>query len=213
MILLQRCSGVLIVFLKVVWQARLITKSNVNLIQLYPIPHKIMTENIKRGGKTDLITQDNASTGIKPLPHKQRLHKSCLLAKYRLKDQLQKRINICIEENFMSVLNEVKFYHAQQPQIVFERDYRHDNRENAHAMHAFISNSFYFYLECDLVYHYKVEFAFHDCAYESKFRDLLSRFQLNKQIKEVALQPSFPIFYKAVLAIQDPKYTYLLKEQ
>jgi hypothetical protein len=165
-----------------------------------------MTERYKHLSKKAHLLLSIAD--VKPLP---RFTKCWILAEKRSKDQHQNRLNIHIEGYFMEALRKAKRLLAQAPQTAFERDYRRSSTENAQTMHAFMSSSFYFYLECDPLFHYKVEFAFHNCPYEQQIRTLISKFQVDAEVTERIFKEGFTIYFKQVLAFQDSKFTYMLK--
>lgn len=165
-----------------------------------------MTEKYKHLSKKAHLLLSIAD--VKPLP---RLTKCWILAERRSKDQRQNRLNIHIEGYFMEALRKAKRLLAQSPQTAFERDYRRSSTENAQAMHAFMSSTFYFYLECDPLFHYKVEFAFHHCPYEQQIRTLISKFQVDAEVSERIFKEGFATYFKQALAFQDSKFTYMLK--
>jgi len=129
-----------------------------------------------------------------------------MVAKFRDNNISQKERNLKVEVSYTSTLKKAKALFAQCVHPIFERDYRKDNSESALAMHAYLTNSFYFYLECDYHCSYQVEFAFHNCPYKKEIRSLLHGFPCGIHAKEVQLEPDFAMFYLNVLKAQDKKY-------
>lgn len=149
-------------------------------------------------------------SSITPLNKQDRMVKRWKLAKKRTWDKKQQLNNITLETNYYAALKKIKQVLSNQQQTVFERDYKEDNLENALAMHAFLSPSFYFYLECDFAYYYQVEYAFNNCKQEAQIMAILKTYQLDQMGKQVRLQPDFSTFYRNVIAIQDKQYLYVL---
>lgn len=140
-----------------------------------------------------------------------RLNKLWRTAQTRANFQMQKMVNNNIELGYHRILRSAKQRLASHLQPVFERDQKQDDRDSATALHSFISNSFYFHLECDFQYDYRVTYAFCHCPYEQEIRELLSKYPFDARAKEVVLKPDFNTFYKAVLAYQHKRYQYVLK--
>jgi len=94
--------------------------------------------------------------------------------------------------------------------MIFERDYRNCNAENAFAMHSLMSNSIYLYLECDYSFNYRIEYAFNNCPFEAEIKKLLRPFVLVNSSKEIQLKPDFNTYFATVLNVQDKKYIHYL---
>lgn len=128
---------------------------------------------------------------------------------------MNKDINMLVEAYYKDVLEFVKSLFSTLPdsysRTVFERDYREDNSENSFTMHSFIAPSFFWYLECDYAYHYKVEYDFHSCAFEEQIRGKLSgMYTLLERTEQRNLQPNCEEFLKRVFKVQDEKYRLVL---
>jgi hypothetical protein len=148
----------------------------------------------------------NTPPSIKQIPPNNRQTKRWHYAQRRDNMLGQKRDNIIVEGQFRSILAEVKKLSANEHTPVFERDYRKDNTESALAMHAYLSSSFYFFLECDILCEYRIAYAFHNCPYELAIRKLLEHYLLASRAKEQMLKPDFNTFYLNVLRVQDKQY-------
>jgi hypothetical protein len=132
--------------------------------------------------------------------------KTWKVAQRRSNYQEQQRTNTTVEVFYNSVLFNAKKLHGHSNQPRFERDYRNDRSESGLAMHAFLSDQFYFYLECDLHYDYNIEYAFFRCPFESEIRAMLKGYPCDTRAREANLKPDFPTFYKNVQAFQDKKF-------
>jgi hypothetical protein len=148
-------------------------------------------------------------TSIQPIPMHSRIPKRWVLAKRRNGVQQQLH-NEAIESQYYRTLAKAKHLLKNQGGVYFNRDYKNDNTENAFLLHAFISDSFYFTLECSMTFVYQCEYAFSNCQHEEDLRKHLSTFTLSQHSKEVDLQPSFKTFYQTVITVQDKRYLHSL---
>jgi hypothetical protein len=146
---------------------------------------------------------------IKPIPVHQRIPKRWVLAKRRNGVQQQLH-NEAIESQYHRTLAKAKQLLKSQGGVYLERDYKNDNTENAFLLHTFISDSFYFTLECSMSFVYQVEYAFCSCQHEEDLREHLSTYTLSQHAKEVDLQPTFKTFYQTVITVQDKRYLHSL---
>lgn len=133
------------------------------------------------------------------IPDEYRLPIRVVVAKRKFGHTAQQQDNERAEQAYYKVLKAVKqLLHTDEP-VVFEKLYSQYNSQNAYSIHAFMSDSFYFYLECDNCYIYQVEYAFHNCKHERTIRGLLSDAELPGRLKEVTLNPGFTSFYHELL--------------
>ena len=147
---------------------------------------------------------------IQPLAMQDRLPKRWLLAKKLFKQSTMQLTNETIESQFLRTLAKVKKLLSSEHPTAFERDYRNDNSNDAFAMHAFMTGTFYFHLECNFTYNYDVTYAFSNCEHEATIRELLKCYPLCTRAKEVSLQPNFTTYFGRVLNVQDDKYIHPL---
>jgi hypothetical protein len=148
-------------------------------------------------------------TSIQPISMHSRIPKRWVLAKRRNGVQQQLH-NEAIESEYQRTLAKAKQLLKSQGEIYFNRDYKNDNTENAFLLHAFMSDSFYFTLECSMTFVYQVEYAFYNCLHEKELRKHLSTYTLSQHSKEVDLQPTFKTFYQTVITVQDKRYLHSL---
>ncbi|RZK26663.1 MAG: hypothetical protein EOO43_02130 [Flavobacterium sp.] len=121
--------------------------------------------------------------------------------------------NRLVDTDYHRVITAVKnlYMQAGMEVTVFERDYRFDTTECLVTMHSFITPHFYWHLECEYTYNYKVDYDYKDFPFENEFKGLLRAYPLDRTAHHKPKQPSFVAFYKRVLQVQDAKYQYTLK--
>lgn len=143
---------------------------------------------------------------ITPLPSGQRAVKRWLIAKRRDNHEMEKLRNLVIERSYHTVLKVAKQIIGKPSLPVFERDYTRDNSESATAMHAYLDSNFYFTLDCDWLYQYRVEYAFNECKHKRQLLNLIDSYPFDANATEKVLKPDFHSFYCNVLKAQDCKH-------
>lgn len=146
-----------------------------------------------------------------PIPKSEQRTKRWIIAQSRKNFKDQRMQNSATEAAYLRILNNVKAHHLPSNKVYFERDYRRDTSENCFAMHSFITSSFYWYLECDFLYNYKVEYSFHNCSFEAEIVAALKPYPLDRSASEVNLMPDFKTFVLNVFRCQDEVYLHSLK--
>jgi len=144
-----------------------------------------------------------------PLLWRSQFQKPWIVAQSRKNFQGQMATNRSTEDAYMRIVQAAKQY-LKSGDRYFERDYRRDKTENCCAMHSFMMPSFYIYLECNVDYNYRVEYAFLNCPFEVEIRAMLQPFPLDRQASEVSLKPDFESFYHGVLSIQKAMFIFTL---
>jgi hypothetical protein len=109
---------------------------------------------------------------------------------------------------YQFVLDKVKQF-LKPGEVYFERDYK-DDGEDAFTIHCFLTKSFYWYIECDLLFTINIHYQFYDCSHEQEIREIFRFHNLTHYVTEVEQKPSLPVFYKGVLAYQKPQYIQLM---
>jgi len=145
-----------------------------------------------------------------PLPKRYQFKKPWITAQSRKNYEQITGMNRCTEAAYHRIIDAVKQQHLVSGKIYFERDFKFDKSHNCCAMHSFMTSSFYIYLECNIDYIFRVEFAFNDCAYESEIRAMLKPYPLDRQATEVQKQPDFHTLLMNVLHTQDECYLHSL---
>lgn len=161
----------------------------------------------KRNGCEIARKTTSPSANLTPTAIKGR--KRYQIAQARSKNGRQQKDNVHLEIAYFNVLARVKRLLKGSNKLYFERDYRRDHASYL-AMYAFVSNSFYLYLECEFDFCYSLEFAFYNCSREAELRELLTSLKDHLRIKEVTLKPDFTTYYKNVLAYQPDHFHYFL---
>lgn len=126
--------------------------------------------------------------------------------------------NYAVESMYNQILSLAKSLHfASQDtrsDLIFERCYREDNTENCFALHSYLTPQFYWYLECDFAYFYKVNYSFNKCPYEDEIMFAISRWLdfIPNRVECVKLKPNHLEFYQNVIKVQEQQYIHLLTE-
>jgi len=146
-----------------------------------------------------------------PVPKSLQRTKRWVIAQSRNNFEGQRQQNTATEVAYNRIMEFVKANHLPNNKVYFERDYRRDKSENYFAMHSFITSSFYWYLECDLNYDYKVEYDFSNCPFEDDILDMLKPYPLDRTASKITLMPDFKTFVLNTLHVQDEIYLHSLK--
>jgi hypothetical protein len=133
-----------------------------------------------------------------------------ITAKTKTNNYHQRYRNQIMDTYYPFLVTKVKLLLAPAKPIVFERDYKKLPSDSLIAIHAFLSPSVYFRLDCDAAFNYSMDYAFHHCPHEQEIRALMRSYQLADKAKEVSLKPDFPTFYKNVRAFQGNRFFYTL---
>lgn len=120
--------------------------------------------------------------------------------------------NECVEASYHEVLTALKSHYLTPGEIYYERDLKHV-QDDWLGMHSFVSEHFYWQLYCAAYYDYEIEFAFNDCPYESEIRKMFRAYPLDRQAKEIQLQPDYATFYRRVLSIQPAEFIFSFKRE
>lgn len=123
----------------------------------------------------------------------------------------QHQRNTIIAGDYRCILVEAKKLLTLTDSEAFERDLSRPGSYTRLGLYAFMSPTFYWYLESDPFTEYQVTYAFHNCKHEAAIRKLLEKFYVHEQIKEVALQPNFATFYENVKRVQHSRHFYSLQ--
>jgi hypothetical protein len=159
------------------------------------------------------LTLDSAEQSCLPIrysPNSPSMQKAWKLAQLRIWDQKQLARNNFIDSEYTLILVEIKKLLAKEAPLVFERNYREDKSASALAMHCFVSPSFYFYLECNLSFDYRVEYAFGYCKQKDDILTQMNSLALDDCLTEVPLPVPFYIFYRMVQSVQPIQYFHTL---
>ncbi|CAM3747459.1 hypothetical protein MUGA111182_06995 [Mucilaginibacter galii] len=131
--------------------------------------------------------------------------------RYRKSNLNQKQRNTIIAGDYRGILVEAKTLLKPTDGHAFELDFTRSRAKSKLALYAFITPTFYWYLECDPFTEYQVTYAFGNCPQEVAIRKLLSKFFVQEQLQEIKLQPDFDTYYRNVQQVQDRKHFYSLQ--
>ncbi|WP_342644880.1 hypothetical protein [Mucilaginibacter sp. CSA2-8R] len=160
---------------------------------------------------TAISSMEQSCLPLRFSPNAAKMQKCWKLAQLRVWDQKQLARNNFIDSEYTLILIEIKKLFAKEAPLVFERDYREDKTASAQAMHCFVTPSFYFYLECDLAFNYRVEYAFGYCRLNDDILTQLNSLALDDCLFEVPLPLPFYLFYRMVQHAQPVEYFYTLE--
>ncbi|MET3980406.1 hypothetical protein ABIB62_003007 [Mucilaginibacter sp. UYP25] len=133
------------------------------------------------------------------------------IAQARNPNSRQHNDNLSLEISYFNVLARAKRLWKDSKQLAVERDFRMDKSiAYNQVMYAFITDSFYLFLECEFDYCYSLNFAFNDCPHEVALREMLQPLTSSFRVKEVSLKPDYATFYSNALAYQLEHFRYFL---
>lgn len=116
------------------------------------------------------------------------------------------QMNEYTELVYHRIIRLIKKWHLNDGEVYCERDYKLDKKDGLFSMHAFMTATFYWRLDCSLLNAYQIEYAFDDCLFENIMRETLCKYPLNQHVVEVVLRPDFKTFYKTTLTIQSQDF-------
>lgn len=87
---------------------------------------------------------------------------------------------------------------------------KNDSTEDAAAIHAFMSEHIYLFLQCESSFEYTISYAFSNCPFEAEVRSMFNQCLLDNSFKEVSLVPNFTTYLTNVKRHQHPKHFYNL---
>jgi len=105
--------------------------------------------------------------------------------------------------SYRLVLEKVKERYQMPGEVYFERDYTHDSSESF-KIYSFITNTFYWYIECNLNFQIVINYDFNGCIYEPEIRKLFRSHILAEHITHTPMD--IADYLKGVIAFQDRKY-------
>lgn len=105
--------------------------------------------------------------------------------------------------SYQLVLQKVKELYLMPGEVYFERDYTNDNSE-PFKIYSFITQTFYWYIECTLNFEIVINYDFNNCIHEQQIQALLH----NHILAYYATRTPMNIgqYLAGVVAYQDPKY-------
>lgn len=141
-----------------------------------------------------------------------RCQKYYLLAKKFGPQQMQN--NRSTEGLYHQIIKQVKKLYAELPNEA-DRTFFEMNRKadatSVTGMHDFLTPSFYFNLECDVWGKYWIYYAFSNCPFENKIRELIDKCTLQSVVK-VKENINFLLYYRTVMACQPKEFIFILSQ-
>jgi hypothetical protein len=134
-----------------------------------------------------------------------------IVAKSRTDNKMLCWQNEAVEQHYHEIIARVKERILQHGgDTIFEQDHKND-KDSYTGMHSFVSSTFFWRLDCELAYNYKVYFAFHNCPYEDTIRQMMAGYPLDRTTQEHRFPNGFEAFYNRVLEVQDPIHITFIK--
>lgn len=124
-----------------------------------------------------------------------------------------KRTNEAIEGSYHTLIDHVKKLYATLPnesdRIIVEMN-RAEEPSNPISLYCFMTKHFYFYLECDIVFRYRIEYQMHNCPFEKEILKGLQETIMRSHSTEVVKMPNYSDFFEEVLEVQPDRFKRIL---
>jgi len=125
----------------------------------------------------------------------------------------QKKINLAINDTYHFLIELVKELYSTLPnesdRIIVELN-RAQEPLNPICMYTFLTPHFYFYLECSIVFQYRVEYQFDQCPFEQEIMHRLKTTILRDYSIEIMKMPNYREFFNEVLRVQPERFKRIL---
>lgn len=113
----------------------------------------------------------------------------------------------------LTLISQVKDLYSKLPnsddRIVVEMN-RAQEPNNPISIYCFMTQHFYFYLECDMMLRYRVEYQLFNCPFEQEILKAMKQTILRSHSTEIMKMPNYPAFFKEVLRVQPEKFKRVL---
>jgi hypothetical protein len=125
----------------------------------------------------------------------------------------QKQINQAIDDSYHTLIDHVKELYSTLPnsddRIVVEMN-RAQEPNNPISIYCFMTSHFYFYLECDMMLRYRVEYQLFNCPFEQEILKAMKQTILRSYSTEIMKMPNYEAFFKEVLRVQPNRFKRVL---
>jgi len=125
----------------------------------------------------------------------------------------QKEINLAIDSSYHTLISQVKELYSTLPniddRIIVEMN-RAQEPNNPISIYCFMTTHFYFYLECDMMLRYRVEYQLFNNPFEQEILKAMRQTILRSYSTEIMKMPNYPAFFKEVLRVQPEKFKRVL---
>jgi len=146
------------------------------------------------------------------LVHGKRVYKNYQRAKANGTDS-QKGINPVIEQMYHIIVKKVKMLYTSLPnkedRVVIMLNNEQDPTDS-HGLFTILTPHFFFYLECDIVNQYRIEYLFHNCPVETEIQQLIIEFSMKSYSTEKMNVPHYPTYFNNVLSCQPDRFIHRL---
>lgn len=125
----------------------------------------------------------------------------------------QKAINPAIAGMFHTIVKKAKELYSTLPnkedRVIIELNNEQDPTDS-HGLYTLITPSFFFYLECDILSNYRIEYQFDQCPVEAEIQQLINQFAMKSFSTEVVKQTDYPKFFRRCLSVQPDRFIHQL---
>lgn len=125
----------------------------------------------------------------------------------------QKEMNSVIEEIYRVILKKVKELYCKLPneedRIIIQLNNKLDPTDS-HGLFTLMTPTFFFYLECDIVNNYRIEYLFYQCPFETEIEQLIKQYLVHSHSTEIVKQPDYPTFFRNCLSVQPDRFVHVL---
>jgi hypothetical protein len=163
------------------------------------------------GKLTEFDATQPKNEQVSPSPYK-RVGKNHIKAE-RFASPSQKRTNEAVEGSYHALINHVKTLYATLPnesdRLIVEMN-RAEEPLNPISIYCFMTCHFYFYLECDIVFRYRIEYQMYDCPFEKEILKGLQQTIMRSHSTEVMKMPDYKNVFSEVLRVQPDRFKRVL---
>jgi hypothetical protein len=163
------------------------------------------------GKSTEFNSTPPKNDKVSPSPYK-RVGKNYIKAE-KFASPSQKRTNEAVEGSYHALIDHVKKLYAALPnesdRVIVEMN-RSEEPLNPISIYCFLTRHFYFYLECDITFHYRIEYQMQDCPFEKEILQGLQETIMRSHSTEVMKMSNYSEFFNEVLRVQPNKFKRVL---
>lgn len=125
----------------------------------------------------------------------------------------QRAVNPTIFEMYSVIVNKVKELYSKLPnaedRIIILLNNQLDPTD-CQGLFTLIAPTFFFYLECDILSNYRIEYMFDQCPVEAEIHQLINQFSMRSYSTEVVKQADYPSFFRRCLQVNPDRFIHQL---
>lgn len=125
----------------------------------------------------------------------------------------QREMNPVIEEMYRVLINKVKELYCTLPneedRIIVQLNNKLDPTDS-HGLFTLMTPTLFFYLECDIMNNYRIEYLFYQCPFETEIEQLIKQYSVRSYSTEIVKQPDYPTFFRNCLQVQPDRFVHVL---